>query len=146
MDRGATRHRAANQSGKISGEQEPGDVRFPGPALAEQENELARCEWIGRRANVLVVGNRGTGKTHIGLALGLAACQQGFRVGFTTTAAPVHELIEAPDGTHLLRHQEHLARQKLLIVDELGFVPLSKTSAEMLLEVFSQRYERLLCW
>ena len=104
--------------------------------------ELARCEWIGRRENVLALGNSGTGKTHIGLALGLAACQQGFRVRFTTAAALVHELIEARDDKRLLRYQKNLARQELLIVDELGFVPLSKTGAEMLFEVFSQRYER----
>jgi chromosomal replication initiation ATPase DnaA len=59
--------------------------------------ELARCEWIGRRENVLALGNSGTGKTHIGLALGLAACQQGLRVRFTTAAALVHELVEARD-------------------------------------------------
>jgi DNA replication protein DnaC len=104
--------------------------------------ELARCEWIGRRDNVLALGNSGTGKTHIGLALGLAACQQGFRVRFTTAASLVHELIEARDEKRLLRFQKNLARQELLIVDELGFVPLSKTGAEMLFEVFSQRYER----
>ena len=55
--------------------------------------ELARCEWIGRRENVLALGNSGTGKTHIGLALGLAACQQGFRVRFTTAASLVHKII-----------------------------------------------------
>jgi DNA replication protein DnaC len=104
--------------------------------------ELARCEWVGRRDNALCLGNSGTGKTHIALALGLAACQQGFRVRFTTAAALVHELIEARDEKRLLRLQKHLARQDLLIVDELGFVPLSKTGAEMLFEVFSQRYER----
>src|SRR5215469_6184378 len=103
--------------------------------------ELARCECIGRRENVLALGNSGTGKTHIGLALGLAACQQGFRVRFTTATALVHELIEARDEK-LLRYQKQLARQELLIVDELGFVPLSKTGAEMLFEVLSQRYER----
>jgi DNA replication protein DnaC len=103
---------------------------------------LARCEWIGQRANVLALGNSGTGKTHISLALGLAACQQGFRVRFTTAAALVHELIEARDEKHLLRYQKQLARQELLIVDELGFVPLSKAGAEMLFEVLSQRYER----
>src|SRR5271163_1821745 len=91
--------------------------------------ELARCEWIGRRENVLALGNSGTGKTHIGLALGLAACQQGFRVRFTTAAALVNELIEARDEKRLLRYQKNLARQELLIVDELGFVPLSKTGA-----------------
>ena len=104
--------------------------------------ELARCEWIGRRENVLALGNSGTGKTHIGLSLGLAACQQGFRVRFTTAAALVHELIEARDEKRLLRYQKNLSRQELLIVDELGFVPLSKTGAEMLFEVLSQRYER----
>ncbi len=104
--------------------------------------ELARCEWITRRENVLALDNSGTGKAHIGLALGLAACQQGFRVRFTTAASVVHELIEARDERRLLRYQKSLARQDLLIVDELGFVPLSKTGAEMLFEIFSQRYER----
>jgi DNA replication protein DnaC len=104
--------------------------------------ELARCEWVGRRENVLALGNSGTGKTHIALALGLAACQRGMRVRFTTAAALVHELMEARDEKRLLRFQKHLQRQELLIVDELGFVPLSKAGAEMLFEVFSQRYER----
>ena len=104
--------------------------------------ELARCEWIERKENVLCLGNSGTGKTHIGLALGLAACQRGLRVRFTTAASLVHELMEARDEKRLLRFQKHLLRQELLIVDELGFVPLSKTGAEMLFEVFSQRYER----
>jgi DNA replication protein DnaC len=104
--------------------------------------ELARCEWIDRRENVLALGNSGTGKTHIGLALGLAACQGGLRVRFTTAASLVHELVEARDEKRLLRYQKQLARQELLTVDELGFVPLSKTGAEMLFEVFSQRYER----
>ena len=54
----------------------------------------------------------------------------------------MHELIEARDEKRLLRYQKNLARQELLVVDELGFVPLSKTGAEMLFEVFSQRYER----
>ena len=61
---------------------------------------------------------------------------------FTTAAALVHELMEARDEKRLFRLQKHLARQELLIVDELGFVPLSKAGAEMLFEVFSQRYER----
>ena len=63
-------------------------------------------------------------------------------MGFTTAAALVHELIEARDERRLLNLQRRLARLKLLIIDELGFVPLSKTGAELLFEVFSQRYER----
>ena len=104
--------------------------------------ELARCEYIERQDNVIALGNSGTGKTHVALGLGLAACQRGLSVGFTTAAALVHELIEARDERRLLNLQRKLARLKLLIIDELGFVPLSKTGAELLFEVFSQRYER----
>ena len=67
--------------------------------------ELARSEFLARRENVLLLGNSGTGKTHIALALGLAAFQQGHRVRFTTTAALVSELIEARDDKKLLRFQ-----------------------------------------
>ena len=104
--------------------------------------ELARCEYIDRKENLLALGNSGTGKTHIALALGLAACQKGYRVRFTTAASLVHELIEAKDEKRLMRYQKQMATHDLLIVDELGFVPLSKTGAELLFEVFSQRYER----
>ena len=104
--------------------------------------QLARCEYVDRRENVIAVGNSGTGKTHVALGLGLAACQRGLPVGFTTAASLVHELIEARDERRLLNLQKRLARLKLLIIDELGFVPLSKTGAELLFEVFSQRYER----
>jgi len=86
--------------------------------------ELARCEYVTRRDNVIAVGNSGTGKTHIALGLGLAACQKGLSVGFTTAAAMVHGLIEARDEKRLLRLQRQLA------------------GAELLFEVFSQRYER----
>jgi DNA replication protein DnaC len=99
--------------------------------------ELARCEFLARRENVLLLGNSGTGKTHIALALGLAACQRGHRVRFTTTAALVSELIEARDDKKLLRFQKQIASYELLIVDELGFVPLSKTGAELLFEMLS---------
>jgi len=61
---------------------------------------------------------------------------------FTKASALVTELMEARDEKRLLRFQKQLARQKLLIIDELGFVPLSKTGAELLFEVFSQRYEQ----
>jgi DNA replication protein DnaC len=104
--------------------------------------ELARCEWIERRENVIAVGPSGTGKTHVALGLGLAACQKGLAVGFTTAAALVHELMEARDERRLLRLQKQLVRHKLLIIDELGFVPLSKTGAELLFELISQRYEQ----
>jgi DNA replication protein DnaC len=89
-----------------------------------------------------VTASSGTGKTHIALALGLSACQRGHRVRFTTAAALVGELIEARDEKQLRRFQKQLAAYELLIIDELGFVPLSKTGAELLFELVSQRYER----
>jgi len=104
--------------------------------------ELARCGWIERRENAIALGPSGTGKTHIALGLGLAACQRGLPVRFITAAALVHELIEARDEKRLLRLQKQMLAPKLLIIDELGFVPLSKTGAELLFELISQRYER----
>ncbi len=103
--------------------------------------ELARCEFVDRRENVIALGPSGTGKTHVALGLGLAACQKGRKVGFTPAAALVHELMEAVDDRRLQRLQKSLATYDLLIIDELGFVPLSKTGAELLFEVISQRYD-----
>ena len=113
------------------------------PALNKmQVLELARCEWVERRENVIALGPSGTGKTHVALGIGLSACQKGLSVGFVTAAALVHELMEARDERRLLRLQKQMVSHKLLIIDELGFVPLSKTGAELLFELISQRYER----
>ena len=104
--------------------------------------ELARCEYILRRENVIALGNSGTGKTHIALALGLAACQRGFSVAFATAAGLVHQLHGGARRATAAAAAAQLAAVKLLIIDELGYVPLSPTGAELLFEVFSQRYER----
>src|SRR3954453_18935651 len=77
--------------------------------------ELARCEYVARRENIIALGNSGTGKTHLALGLGLAACQKGLSVGFITAAALAHELIEARDEKRLRRLQRQLAGYKLLI-------------------------------
>jgi DNA replication protein DnaC len=104
--------------------------------------ELARGAYAERRENVVALGNSGTGKTHVALALGLAACQRGFSTRFITAHALAHQLMEAQDEKRLLKLQAQLQAVRLLIVDELGYVPLSQTGAELLFEVFSQRYER----
>ena len=78
--------------------------------------DLARCEWIDRRENVIALGPSGTGKTHVALGLGLAACQKGLSVSFITAAALVNELMEARDERRLLRLQKQLAGVRLLII------------------------------
>ena len=103
---------------------------------------IEHCEYIQRRENVIAVGNSTTGKAHVALGVGLAGCQRGISVCLTTVAALVHELMEAREERRLLSLQRQLSRLNLLIIDELGFVPLSRTGAELLFEVFSQRYER----
>ena len=104
--------------------------------------ELMSGEYISKRENVLMVGNPGTGKTHLATALGFAACAQGKRVRFTTTTAMVTALLEARESRTLQRSQKQLERLDLLILDELGYVPFSKTGAELLFEVISRAYER----
>ena len=101
--------------------------------------QLARCEYVDLRENVIAVGNSGTGKTHVALGLGLAACQRGLSVGFTTTAALVHELIEARDERRLLNLQKKLARLKLLIVDEWTEVLGSERLTGALLDRLTHR-------
>ena len=92
--------------------------------------QLTRCEYVQRHENVIAMGNSGTGKTHVALGLGLAACQRGISVGFATASALVHQLMEASDERRLLNLQKKMSRFKLIIIDELGF------------EIISQRYER----
>ena len=90
----------------------------------------------------IAVGNSGAGKTHVALGLGASPPASGECRWGSPPPALVHELMEARDDRRLLKLQRQLARRNLLIVDELGFVPLSRTGAELLFEVFSQRYER----
>ena len=104
--------------------------------------ELARSDYFERRENSIAVGNSGTGKSHIALRFGLAACQKGLSFGFITASAVVHELLEARDEKRFLRFQRQLAGCRLPIIDELGYVPLPPAGAELLFEVFSHRYER----
>jgi DNA replication protein DnaC len=104
--------------------------------------ELARGEWIEQRSNVCLLGSPGTGKTHVATALGLAACRQGKRVRFLTAAALVTQLEEAQKRYQLDRLLAQLDRADLLICDELGYLSFSRAGAELLFQVFADRYER----
>jgi DNA replication protein DnaC len=104
--------------------------------------ELARGEWIEQHFNVCLIGNAGTGKTHIATSLGLAACREGYRVRFFTAAALVQRLEEAQKQYHLDRFLGQLDKTDLLICDELGYLSFSRAGAELLFQVFADRYER----
>ena len=130
------------KSAKFPTVKSPDSFDFKAIPSLNKMMELARCDWIERRENVIALGPSGTGKTDVALGLGLAACQKSMPVSFVAAASLVHELMEARDEKRLLLMQRQLAKVKLLSIDELGFVPLSKTGAELLSELISQRYER----
>jgi DNA replication protein DnaC len=104
--------------------------------------ELLRGEWIAQRSNACFLGSPGTGKTHLAIALGLAACRLGKRVRFYTAAALVTRLEEAQKQYQLDRVLGQLDRADLLICDELGYLSFSRAGAELLFQVFADRYER----
>ena len=104
--------------------------------------ELARGQWIDQHFNCCLIGSAGTGKTHLATALGLAACRQGRRVRFFTTANLVNRLEEAQKQYQLDRFLTQLDKTDLLICDELGYLSFSRTGAELLFQVFADRYER----
>jgi DNA replication protein DnaC len=113
------------------------------PSLNETlVRELLRGEYLEGKENVLLVGNPGTGKTHLATALGFAACTAGKRVRFTTTTALVTLLVEVRENRSLQRFHKQLERLDLLILDELGYVPFSKAGAELLFDVVARAYER----
>lgn len=113
------------------------------PTLNKQKFlELARGEWIEQHENVCLIGSPGTGKTHLATALGQAACRQGRRVRFFTAAALVNRLEEAQKQYQLERFLTQLDKTDLLICDELGYLSFSRSGAELLFQVFADRYER----
>ena len=104
--------------------------------------ELARCEWIEQKSNCCLVGSHGTGKTHLAVGWGLAACRAGLRVRFFTAAGLVNRLEQEQKQYTLDRFLRQLDRAHLLICDELGYVTMSRGGVELLFRVFADRYER----
>jgi DNA replication protein DnaC len=104
--------------------------------------ELIRGDYLDRTENVLLIGNSGTGKTHLATALAFAACQQGRRVRFHTVTGLVTQLLERREDRQLERFHQQLERHHLLVLDELGYVPFTKAAAELLFEIVSRAYER----
>jgi DNA replication protein DnaC len=108
----------------------------------EQLSTLATGRYIKERENIIAIGNSGTGKTHVATALGVAACKQGHRVRAYTAIDLASEMEAAQEEHQLHRFLARFAKWDLVIVDELGYLPVSKHAAELLFQAFSARHER----
>ena len=105
-------------------------------------HELATGEYIREYRNIIFLGKSGTGKTHLATSLAVEACKQGMRTRFVTCCGLANELIEARHERELSRVIQRYARYGLLVLDELGYVPLSKEGADLLFQVFAERHEK----
>jgi DNA replication protein DnaC len=103
---------------------------------------LAQLTWIEERGKVCFFGPPGTGKTHCAIALGLKACERGYRVAFATAQEWVSRLEAAQDRNQLEAELCRLERYHLLVVDEVGYLPLERQAANLLFARVSRRYER----
>jgi DNA replication protein DnaC len=113
------------------------------PNLPKQKVlELARGEWVDQHVNCCLIGGSGTGKTHVATALGLALCRLGKRVKFVTAAGLVTQLEAAQQQHRFDRFLAQLDRFDPIVVDELGYLSFSRAGAELLFQVFADRYER----
>jgi DNA replication protein DnaC len=103
---------------------------------------LFRLKFIEDKANAILIGGVGLGKTHLAIALGLAACQAGPRVRFATAIDIINSLSAAQNAGRLVKELKKYTRPELLIIDELGYLPIDKRGADLLFQIISQRYER----
>jgi DNA replication protein DnaC len=114
------------------------------PSLNKQQVlQLAQGGYVGQAEPILMVGNPGLGKTHLATGLALAACRQGQRVRFYTAAALANELLEAEDGHRVSKLLNAALKQRLIVLDELGFIPFSATAAQLMFQFCSALYERV---
>jgi DNA replication protein DnaC len=103
---------------------------------------LAEGGYLERAEPVLLIGEPGTGKSHLASGLAIAACRQRRRVRFTTAAALVNQLVEAQREQSLTRMLARWSRLELIVIDELGYVPLAEVAAELLFQVIADRAEK----
>ena len=104
--------------------------------------ELASCDYIKKRQNIVMIGNPGAGKTHLSIGLGMKACCNGYNVKFYTAVNLANELAEAAQFHRMSKLEKTLAKMDLLIVDELSYLTFNRHQSEMLFQVISERSER----
>jgi DNA replication protein DnaC len=107
-----------------------------------QIQNLFRLDFIATRTNVVMIGNVGLGKTHLSIALGRAACLAGHSVLFTTAVDIINTLAAARSAGQLKRDILRYVKPTVLVVDELGYLPIDKLGADIMFQIISQRYER----
>ena len=143
-DRTERRERRRLNDARFPVQKRLGEFRFADNPKVPQATvaSLASGGWIDDRESVILTGESGTGKTHLAIALGISACEQGRRVRFATLAQLANELIEAESRRELARVVGRYSRYELLIVDELGYLALPDGAAELVFQVIGERNER----
>jgi DNA replication protein DnaC len=117
------------------------DWTWPKEVNRMQVKNLFRLEFVETASNVVFIGGVGLGKTHLAIALGYAACQQGHSVLFASAIDVVNTLVAAQAAGRLKQDLNRYLRPRVLILDELGYLPIDKTGADLLFQIISQRYE-----
>jgi DNA replication protein DnaC len=115
---------------------------WPAKINRAQITNLFRLAFLGDKANVILLGGVGLGKTHLSIALGHTACMKGHSVVFTTAIEAINSLSAAQAAGRLRQELNKYTKPQLLILDELGYLPIDKTGADLLFQIFSNRYER----
>jgi DNA replication protein DnaC len=118
------------------------DFTWPAKINRLSVQNLFRLKFIEDKANSILIGGVGLGKSHLAIALGYAACQEGFRVRFTTAIDIINTLSAADKAGRLVQEMKKYTRPDLLVCDELGYLPIDKRGADLLFQIISQRYER----
>ncbi|MBM7615153.1 IS21-like element helper ATPase IstB [Alkaliphilus hydrothermalis] len=104
--------------------------------------ELSGCDYIDKHQNIVMIGNPGTGKTHLSIGLGLKACTNGYSVRFYTAASLATELVEAKEYKRLMKLEKQLSKVDLLIIDELSYLSFNRHQSDLLFKVISDRSEK----
>jgi DNA replication protein DnaC len=104
--------------------------------------QLAGCEYVARKENIIFIGDGGTGKTHLSIGLGICACEKDYDTAFYTVAGLINQMLESRTESRLSRLIKRISRLDLLILDELGCLPIDKEGANLLFQALSERNEK----